>query len=284
MELFQGLYQSRYTQELRNVREWLPQPTTRFVSNGFQLKLKLKVQGYIANETSLLTHFLWETDSHSEFTQCPSIAFGMLPEDERALKPELDQYLVELIPLLIGEVARAGYDNIYKTTMQGAYQYYQANTVGSQSRPQDLPAPRKHVFLALKIWAAQCVFFKHPWRLELQSESLEPVSSFEMTVVTQEQSPFAGLTPLPHLLHWQMASMMERRIAELEQQFLTELQSLTQRKQPNEWFGMYLSMFVFFSSLEEDTWGLKTWGGKVIETPVSSQINLDSSIIHTEPV
>ena len=267
MGLLQGLYQSRCAQELRNVKEWLSHPTTRFVSNGFPPKLTLKVQEYATNETRLLTHFLWETNSH------PSTSFGMLPEDERALKPELDQYLVELIPLLIEEVARVGYDNIYKTTMQDAYHYFQANTVGSHPRPQELPAPRKHVFLALKIWAAQCLYFKHPWRLESQSESLEPVSPLGMRVITQERSPFVGLIPLPHLLHYQMDSMMERRIAELEQQFLTELQSLTQRKQPSEWFGMYLSMFVFFSSLEEDTWGLRTWGVeslKEIETPVSS--------------
>lgn len=120
---------------------------------------------------------------------------------------------------------------------------------------------------ALRIWAAQIVFFRNPWRIDEQSDD-----TLGMSVITKEYSPeLAGMMPLPRLLNQQLDSIVEKRVAEVEHMFLSDLQALIFRKQPNEWFAMYLAMFVFFSSMERDTWMLETWNTEVVverERPV----------------
>lgn len=95
-----------------------------------------------------------------------------------------------------------------------------------------------------------------------------------MGVIGKEDSPkLAGVTPLPRLLNQQLDSIIEKRASELEHQFLSELQTMIVRRQPNEWFGMYLAMFVYLSAMEKDTWSLETWNLEVVkqkENPVSA--------------
>lgn len=85
--------------------------------------------------------------------------------------------------------------------------------------------------------------------------------------------------PLPDLLNSQLDYLLEKKIAEIELQFLTGLQSLIFRRQPDEWFRIFLAIFVFVSSIEEDTWNLEVW--KAALESSETAVSLHSfSIIH----
>ena len=120
---------------------------------------------------------------------------------------------------------------------------------------------------ALRIWAAQMVFFKRPWRFAQQTDVLG------MGTLTADDAPkLAGVRPLPRLLNQALDSIVEKRTADFEQIFLTELQTRIFRRQPKEWFGIFLSVFVFLSGMEKDTWNMETWDMEVVSTrdnPVS---------------
>lgn len=48
-------------------------------------------------------------------------------------------------------------------------------------------------------------------------------------------------------------------MGELAQDVLAELQVKIFRRNPADWFGIYLTLFVTMSSLERDSWGLQAW-------------------------
>ena len=123
------------------------------------------------------------------------------------------------------------------------------------------------------------MFFKNPWRLDLRTD---PDSALGMTVIPQKGSASAGITPLPILLNQQLDSFIERKTADLESQFLTELQTrIFLKRPPDEWFGIYLAIFVFFTALEEDTWNLETWscGVKSAEISVSPSTLVTTTVL-----
>lgn len=105
---------------------------------------------------------------------------------------------------------------------------------------------------ALRIWAAQIVFFKSPFRIS-------GLNTAGMTKIDDPKSTVYGITPLPRLANQQLDSRVESWMAELEQDVLVELQTKIFRRNPADWFGIYLTLFVTLSSLERDSWGLKTW-------------------------
>ena len=92
-------------------------------------------------------------------------------------------------------------------------------------------------------------------------------------MISSEDSPtLAGIRPLPRLLNQALDSLVEKRTADFEQMFLSELQTRMFRRQPSEWFGIYLAVFVFLSGMEKDTWNLETWNIEVVsqrDHPVS---------------
>jgi len=121
--------------------------------------------------------------------------------------------------------------------------------------------------LALRIWAAQFLFLKYPWRLDRRAG---PGDALEMIAITPGGSASAGTTPLPIRLNQQLDSFVEGKTAELEHQFLTMLQTrIFLKRPPDEWFGIYLAVFVFFTALEEDTWNLAIWNGRVKSTEIT---------------
>jgi len=109
-----------------------------------------------------------------------------------------------------------------------------------------------------------------------------------MTAITPEGSASTRITPLPILLNQQLDSFIERKSADLECLFLTDLQTrMFLKKPPDELFGIYLAIFVYFTALEEDTWNLETWncGVKSTEISVSSftlaaAYSIDSKLVH----
>lgn len=80
-----------------------------------------------------------------------------------------------------------------------------------------------------------------------------------MPKVDDPKSTVYGITPLPRLANQQLDARVEAWVAGLEQEVLTELQQRIFRRNPADWFGIYLALFVTLSSLERDSWGLKTW-------------------------
>ncbi|KAF8448495.1 hypothetical protein BDZ91DRAFT_669668 [Kalaharituber pfeilii] len=240
-----GLYRARVSQQIGNVKEWITGTSgggkVALVSNGFEPILRIHVHEYQAKDSSLLDHIIWRGDERSSFKRYPSTAFGIL--EEASLHRDLDCYIDEHIPVLMDELSGETQDNIYVETMKTAYRYVQKRGEGAS-----------FVLWALRIWAAQIVFFKRPWRIAPHSDTLG------MSTITEQDLPkLVGLRPLPRLLNQQLDCIMEKRAAELEHLFLTDLQNRIFRMQPAEWFGIFLAMFVFFSSLERDTWNLETW-------------------------
>ncbi|KAF8424194.1 hypothetical protein EV426DRAFT_707946 [Tirmania nivea] len=252
-----GLYKAQYAQQRENIKEWLGKASIVFISNGFQPTFQLRVNEYVANDTSLLQNALWRGNIRSGFTRISSTPFGVLPDEPVALVPCFDEYLDNLIPLLVGQLCSGGHEKVFIDTMNAAYRYNQKSTEGGLT-----------ILLALRIWAAQFVFFKHPWRLDLRTD---PVDALGMTVIIQKGSASTGITPLPILLNQQLDAFIEKRAADLEQQFLMELQArMFLKRPPDEWFGIYLAIFVFFTALEEDTWNLENWNCGVKGTEISS--------------
>lgn len=80
-----------------------------------------------------------------------------------------------------------------------------------------------------------------------------------MTTIDDPRSTVCGITPLPRLANQQLDSKVESWIAELEQDVLAELQVKIFRRNPADWFVIYLTLFVTLSSLERDSWGLQAW-------------------------
>lgn len=80
-----------------------------------------------------------------------------------------------------------------------------------------------------------------------------------MTRIDDPKSTVYGITPLPRLANQQLDSRVESWMAELEQDVLAELQTKIFRRNPADWFAIYLTLFVTLSSLERDSWGLQTW-------------------------
>lgn len=105
---------------------------------------------------------------------------------------------------------------------------------------------------ALRIWSAQIVYFKGPFRICGSN-------TVGMPTITDPKSTVYGITPLPRLVNQQLDARVESWMAELEQEVLAELQVKIFRRNPADWFGIYLALFVTLSSLERDTWGLQTW-------------------------
>lgn len=83
---------------------------------------------------------------------------------------------------------------------------------------------------------------------------MEPIA-----IIDGNTSMVHGITPLPRLLNHQLDSALEARIAVLEKEVLTELQTRIFKKQPLEWFGSFLTTYLLLSALERDTWSLYTW-------------------------
>lgn len=80
-----------------------------------------------------------------------------------------------------------------------------------------------------------------------------------MPTIKDLKSTLYGITPLPRLANQQLDARVEAFMAELEQKVLAELQVKIFRRNPADWFGIYLTLFVTLSSLERDSWGLQTW-------------------------
>jgi hypothetical protein len=61
------------------------------------------------------------------------------------------------------------------------------------------------------------------------------------------------------LINQQLDSHLENRVANIEKELLAELQTRILDRNSNDWFGIYLTIYMQLSSLERDTWDLSTW-------------------------
>jgi hypothetical protein len=80
-----------------------------------------------------------------------------------------------------------------------------------------------------------------------------------MLPIQDPKSSLYGIIPLPRLVNQQLDARVEEWMAQIEGELLLELQTKIFKRSPADWFTIYLSLFLTLSTLELDTWGLKTW-------------------------
>lgn len=67
------------------------------------------------------------------------------------------------------------------------------------------------------------------------------------------------IVPLPRLLNHQLDFYIESRVAAIEKEVLTELQSHILDRNSYDWFGIFLAIYIYLTGLESDLWNLETW-------------------------
>lgn len=80
-----------------------------------------------------------------------------------------------------------------------------------------------------------------------------------MGSINDPKSKMHGITPLPRLINQQLDFYLEARIATLEKDLLKDLQTCILQQERSNWFGTYLTIYVYLSNIERDTWSLHTW-------------------------
>ena len=74
-----------------------------------------------------------------------------------------------------------------------------------------------------------------------------------------QASRMSGVILPPRLMYSQLDSALEQNLAEWEEILLIKLQARVLRKSESEWFENFLTIFVFLSALELNSWFLHTW-------------------------
>jgi hypothetical protein len=189
-----------------------------------------------------LDHVLWRELRKTDFARIPSSAIAVsseIPFDK------LDVYFGDHILPLVNEIqmlaGSQAHEQTFAQTLRAACDYSSAN-------PENGYLVRK----ALRLWAAQIIYFKGVWRISGQNK-------VGMFPIQDPKSKLYGITPLPRLANQQLDARVEEWMAQREQGLLTELQTKIFKRNSTDWFTIYLTLFVTLSTLEMDTWSLKTW-------------------------
>ncbi|KAG0637455.1 hypothetical protein HOY80DRAFT_1010687 [Tuber brumale] len=241
-----GLWKARLVPSLRNVAEWVPlDPNSMeyiLVSNGHPPSISVAVQQFKPADPALLDHVLWRELRKTDFARIPSTAIAVsseIPFDK------LDVYFGDHILPLVTEIqmlaGSQAHEQTFAQTLRAACDYSSAN-------PENGYLVRK----ALRLWAAQIIYFKGVWRISGQNK-------VGMFPIQDPRSKLYGITPLPRLANQQLDARVEEWMAQREQGLLTELQTKIFKRNSTDWFTIYLTLFVILSTLEMDTWSLKTW-------------------------
>ncbi|CAZ82073.1 unnamed protein product [Tuber melanosporum] len=241
-----GLWKARLVPSLRNVAEWVPLDSNSIeyihVSNGYAPSIAVAVQQFKPVDSTLLDHVLWRELRKTDFARIPSSAIAVsseIPFDK------LDVYFGDHILPLVNEIqmlaGSQAHEQTFAQTLRAACDYSSAN-------PENGYLVRK----ALRLWAAQIIYFKGVWRISGQNK-------VGMFPIQDPKSKLYGITPLPRLANQQLDARVEEWMAQREQGLLTELQTKIFKRNSTDWFTIYLTLFVTLSTLEMDTWSLKTW-------------------------
>ncbi|PWW80523.1 hypothetical protein C7212DRAFT_164996 [Tuber magnatum] len=241
-----GLWKARLVPSLRNIAEWVPLASNPIeyirVSNGYAPSIAIAVQRFRPVDSALLDHVLWRELRKTDFARIPSTAVAVssdIPSDK------LDVYFGDHILPLVTEIQMlAGsqvHERTFAQTLRAAYDYSLANLENGYL-----------VRKALRLWAAQIIYFKGVWRISGQNK-------VGMFPIQDPKSKIYGIIPLPRLANQQLDARVEEWTAQTEQELLTELQTKIFKRNSTDWFTIYLTLFITLSTLEMDTWNLKTW-------------------------
>ncbi|KAF8247772.1 hypothetical protein K440DRAFT_550521 [Wilcoxina mikolae CBS 423.85] len=244
-----AIYRGRVSALLDNIRVWNPEsnfipssPEHIDVHNGYGLSLKLTAHSFVPYDETLLDHILWRVVGKPGFNRLPSTCYGLKEELGTEI---LDDYIDKHLESLVNEemtMEVAGICSpIHALTIKSAYDYAHSNKNLS-------PLVRK----ALRIWIVQNFFFNSPWRMCGHN-------SLGMNPIDDPTSKLHGVTPLPRLINQQLDFYLEDRISTLEKELLAELQSRILDRNSYDWFGIFLTIYIYLSSMERDTWSLHTW-------------------------
>ncbi|KIX10551.1 uncharacterized protein Z518_01634 [Rhinocladiella mackenziei CBS 650.93] len=246
-----GLYRSRCTILSKNIQRWLPHDTQPLVdievSLGLDATLPLKVEKFVPKDPDLLHHIAFRNKTSVFLRKTPTEAFGLCTCT--VSRAELDTFLDKMIPPLIAETA-CSTDAIWKATFEAALRLSVDET-----RKETLMIRR-----LLRVWAAHSVFFGRIWRIKKGAEALGA-----------QFHPEIGAADVPRLLYWQLDWIVENYMMKLESQILRDLEDIilprTQkgsrhRRQLGAGFAVFISCFLYLSTLEKDSWNLEAWRAK----------------------
>ncbi|KPM36278.1 hypothetical protein AK830_g10293 [Neonectria ditissima] len=194
------------------------------VSSGFQPSLEVELRPYAPSDQGALTHVLFRgLEGGMIAPKTESTAFSLQPGT--LTNEKLDRYCDDLaFKLVLSEASQ--------TTERG--------------RLLDL------VRLALRFWAMQVVFFKHPWTI---ARGGSRVGMFPLEI----PGFWFGKTLLPRLVNQELDSALEQRMDELERELLERLQSMVFRRHQDNWCAIFLTSFILLHSLERDSWNMHAW-------------------------
>lgn len=105
---------------------------------------------------------------------------------------------------------------------------------------------------ALRMWAAQSLWFDRIWRITESGERID--------------APWRDSTKardVPRLLYVQLDYSMEVYIMQLEARLLASLDMFVFKRSSSTWFSVYAAAFVYLVTLENDSWRLETWKVKL---------------------
>ncbi|KAI5794831.1 hypothetical protein FPQ18DRAFT_328492 [Pyronema domesticum] len=213
------------------------------VSNGYPPVLRVKAHHFVPIDRVLLEHILWRAPGKPGYNRLPSTSYGL---KEEIASDALDDYIDSNFGYIFEDIKsrRAGTDPcivMHIDTIEAAYEYANSNKNLSLL-----------VRKALRIWTAQNFFFSNAWRI-CSAETLE------MSNIDNPESKLHGVIPLPRLMNQQLDYYVENRVATLEKELLAELQARILDRNPNEWFGIFLAIYIHLCSIERDNWCLSTW-------------------------
>ncbi|RPA99491.1 hypothetical protein L873DRAFT_1828020 [Choiromyces venosus 120613-1] len=241
-----GLWKARLVPSMHNVAEWIPLPSSSVeyihVSNGYPPSIVVAVQRFRPIDSVLLDHILWRESRKTDFARIPSAAVAVsseIPFDK--LDGYFDDHIFPLVTEIHSLAGSQVHEQTFAQTLRAASDYSSAN-------PENGYLVRK----ALRLWAAQIIYFKGVWRINGPNK-------VGMFPIQDPKSKVYGITPLPRLANQQLDARVEEWMAQTEQELLTDLQTKIFKRNSTDWFTIYLTLFITLSTLEMDTWSLKTW-------------------------
>ncbi|KAI0423534.1 hypothetical protein F5Y09DRAFT_336506 [Xylaria sp. FL1042] len=249
--LLHDLYKTRIRTLLNNIVEFTWRdpdlgPIKIKISNGFDAKLELELQHYVARNENALTHtifrgleagMVYPTARSTSFT----LRYGTLTAEK------IDHYCEKLACDMILRESRSTVNNSLLHHIL-LFAVTQINYEDTSARIEGLEIVR----LALRFWAIQAIFFTYPWRIENGGHF---IGMFPL----QLPGYWNGITLLPRLVNQELDRAFETRMDEIEREMLEKLQVAIFKQHRNHWCSIFLASFILLHSLERDTWNMRAW-------------------------
>ncbi|KAI0481808.1 hypothetical protein F4859DRAFT_476062 [Xylaria cf. heliscus] len=249
--LLHDLYKTRIRTLLNNVVEtnwqdpsWRPVEIT--ISNGFDSRLEIEVQKYVALDENALTHRIFRgLEPGTTYPTARSTPFSL--RDGTLTAQKIDRYCEKLAcDMILRESLGLTHNSLLNHII--LFAVAQINAEDMKARIEGLDMVR----LALRFWAIQAIFFTYPWRVERGGHL---IGMFPL----QLRGYWNGITLLPRLVNQELDKAFETRMDEIEKEILEKLQAAIFKRHRDSWCSIFLTSFILLHSLERDTWNMSAW-------------------------